>query len=62
MPYPLTATMVVALNSPQPVFPLPPLDSIPDAEEDSPKSGAAIVSFRPTFDTPANLILVCCSL
>lgn len=35
--------MVVALDSPQPVYTLPPLDDIPDTEEDKPRPGLAVV-------------------
>ncbi|GBE79202.1 Aldo/keto reductase [Sparassis latifolia] len=34
--------MVVPLNSPQPVFSLPPLDEIPDTDEDTPKDGTPL--------------------
>ncbi|KAH9853872.1 Aldo/keto reductase [Lenzites betulinus] len=34
--------MVVPLGSPQPVFALPPLDAIPDGEEDKPVDGLAL--------------------
>ncbi|KAI0786452.1 Aldo/keto reductase [Abortiporus biennis] len=39
--------MVVALDSPQPVFTLPPLDSIPDTEDDLPTTGDAIPTVGP---------------
>lgn len=35
--------MTVPLGSPQPVFALPPLDAIPDVEEDKPVDGLALV-------------------
>lgn len=35
--------MVIALDSPQPVYVLPPLFDIPDTDEDRPKSGLALV-------------------
>ena len=36
--------MVVALDSPQPGFSFPPLDTIPDTVEDQPESGTALAS------------------
>ncbi len=35
--------MTVPLGSPQPVFALPPLDAIPDVEEDKPVDGLSLV-------------------
>lgn len=35
--------MVVPLDSPQPVYVLPPLADIPDTDEDQPKPGLALV-------------------
>lgn len=35
--------MVAPLGTPQPVFLLPPVDQIPDEEEDQPKAGLPLV-------------------
>lgn len=40
--------MVVSLDSPQPVYVLPPLFDIPDTDEDQPKPGLALVR-DPTY-------------
>lgn len=40
--------MVVALGSPQPVFTIPPLDTIPDGSDDKPQPGRNLVSPDPT--------------
>jgi hypothetical protein len=37
--------MVVALDSIQPVFPLPPPDSIADEQDDQPRPGRALVDY-----------------
>lgn len=44
LPSPSQLAMVALLNSPQPVFKQPPIAEIPDAEEDKPVPGIALVS------------------
>lgn len=50
--------MVEHLNSPQPVFPVPSVEDVPDTEEDQPVAGIALVrGISRSFFPPLSLFL-----
>lgn len=50
--------MVEHLNSPQPVFPVPSVEDVPDTEEDQPVAGIALVrGISRSFFPPLSLSL-----